>query len=64
MVQSINLTHTEWISSLEKTHGDQNLIDGQLATSTNKQDLDIDVRIFCDGAVNKEANCYLFGSIE
>ena len=25
-------------------------------TSNNNQDLDIDVRIFCDGVVNKEAN--------
>ena len=56
VVQSINLAHTEWISSLEKTQGDQNLVDGQLTTSTNNQDLDLDVRIFCDGAVNKEAN--------
>ena len=41
---------------LEKKRGDQNRVDGQLDTSTNNQDLDIDVRIFCDGAVNKEAN--------
>ena len=35
VVQSINLAHTEWISPLEKTQGDQNLVDCQLATSTN-----------------------------
>ena len=56
MVQSINLAHTKWIRSLEKKWGDQNRVDGQLDTSTNNQDLDIVVRIFCDGAVNKEAN--------
>ena len=41
---------------IRENQGDQNCDEGQMDTSNNNQDLDIDVSISYNGAVNKEAN--------
>ena len=54
MVKKIQFLHLEWINFLEENLKVQYSHLSQVDTSSNEHDSDIDVCIFCDGAVSKE----------
>ena len=56
VVKKIQLSYLEWINSLEENREVQHSHLVQVDTSSNEHDNDIEVCIFCDGAVNKEAS--------
>lgn len=54
VVKKIQFSHLEWINSLEENLEVQHSHLNQVDTSSNGHDSDIDVRIFCDGAMSEE----------
>lgn len=55
VMQKISKAHEEWINSLEEDHPVQNYSIQENTSELDHLD-DVDIRIYCDGTVNKEEN--------
>lgn len=56
ILQKIQKAQEEWINSLEDDQPNHNSNSVQEATTGLEQSEDVDIRIFCDGAMNREEN--------